>query len=76
MSHEDLQEAPLLILANKQDRQVMICIGYYDVAVCNHMLTVQDALPLTQLEATLDTNAGSIGGRDCKIQRVSALQGY
>ena len=22
MSHEDLQEAPLLILANKQDRQV------------------------------------------------------
>ena len=37
---------------------------------------VQDALPLTQLEATLDTNAGSIGGRDCKIQRVSALQGY
>ena len=37
---------------------------------------VQDALPLTQLEATLDTNAGFIGGRDCKIQRVSALQGY
>ena len=40
------------------------------------MFVVQDALPLTQLEATLDTNAGSIGGRDCKIQRVSALQGY
>ncbi|XP_065911917.1 ADP-ribosylation factor-related protein 1-like [Dysidea avara] len=55
MKHQDLQEAPLLILANKQDRQ--------------------DALPLTQLEATLDTNSATIGGRDCKIQRVSALQG-
>ncbi|XP_064404739.1 ADP-ribosylation factor-related protein 1-like [Halichondria panicea] len=53
--HPDLEGAPLLILANKQDRQ--------------------DALPLTEVESAFNTGVESIGDRDCKIQRVSALKG-
>jgi ADP-ribosylation factor related protein 1 len=34
-----------------------------------------DALPLTEVEAAFDTSAVSIGDRDCRIQRVSALKG-
>ena len=53
--HPDLEGAPLLILANKQDRP--------------------DSLPLTEVESAFNTSAESIGDRDCKIQRVSALKG-
>ncbi|XP_003389585.1 PREDICTED: ADP-ribosylation factor-related protein 1-like [Amphimedon queenslandica] len=53
--HADLDGAPLLILANKQDRE--------------------DALPLTEVESAFDTSVESIGNRDCRIQRVSALRG-
>lgn len=53
--HPDLEGAPLLVLANKQDRP--------------------DALPLTEIEAAFDTSVESIGDRDCRIQRVSALKG-
>lgn len=53
--HPDLKGAPLLILANKQDRS--------------------DALPLTEVEGAFNTGVESIGDRDCKIQRVSALKG-
>ena len=35
----------------------------------------QDALPLTEVEAVFDTSAESIGDRDCRIQRMSALKG-
>uniref|UniRef100_A0A1X7TXE8 Uncharacterized protein n=1 Tax=Amphimedon queenslandica TaxID=400682 RepID=A0A1X7TXE8_AMPQE len=54
--HADLDGAPLLILANKQDRE--------------------DALKLTEVESAFDTSVESIGNRDCRIQRVSALRGY
>ena len=53
--HPDLENVPLLILANKQDRM--------------------DALPLTEVESVFDTSVESIGDRDCRIQRVSALKG-
>ncbi|XP_011407152.1 PREDICTED: ADP-ribosylation factor-related protein 1-like [Amphimedon queenslandica] len=35
----------------------------------------QDALPLTEVESAFDTSVESIGNRDCRIQRVSALRG-
>lgn len=34
-----------------------------------------DSLPLTEVEAAFDTSVHSIGDRDCRIQRVSALKG-
>ena len=36
---------------------------------------IQDSLPLTEVEAVFDTSISSIGDRDCRIQRVSALKG-
>uniref|UniRef100_A0A1X7TNC1 ADP-ribosylation factor-related protein 1 n=1 Tax=Amphimedon queenslandica TaxID=400682 RepID=A0A1X7TNC1_AMPQE len=35
----------------------------------------EDALPLTEVESAFDTSVESIGNRDCRIQRVSALRG-
>lgn len=40
------------------------------------MYVLQDALPLTEVEAAFDTSVRSIGDRDCRIQRVSALKGW
>ena len=40
------------------------------------MVAFQDALPLTEVESAFDTSVESIGDRDCKIQRISALKGY
>ena len=37
---------------------------------------LQDSLPLTEVEIAFDTSVESIGNRDCRIQRVSALRGY
>lgn len=39
-------------------------------------MCVQDSLPLTEVESAFNTSVESIGDRDCKIQRVSALKGY
>ncbi len=36
---------------------------------------LQDSLPLTEVESAFNTSVESIGDRDCKIQRVSALKG-
>ena len=33
-------------------------------------------MPLTEVEAAFDTSVRSIGDRDCRIQRVSALKGW
>ena len=39
------------------------------------LVGLQDALPLTEVESAFDTSVESIGNRDIKIQRVSALKG-
>lgn len=39
------------------------------------MYHCQDALPLTEVESAFDTSVESIGDRDCRIQRISALRG-
>lgn len=74
--HPDLEGVPLLILANKQDKLVSCHIDLHSYVPVLVMLVVfQDALPLTEVESAFDTSVESIGDRDCKIQRISALKG-
>ena len=58
------------LLTNKTEMYVKL--HYYYNIYCYK----QDALPLTEVESAFDTSVESIGNRDCRIQRVSALRGY
>ena len=74
--HPDLDGAPLLILANKQDKQVQIReVDTLTLHSLSTLPSLQDALPVTEVESAFNTGVESIGDRDCKIQRVSALKG-
>lgn len=75
--HPDLEGVPLLILANKQDKLVraLLLISLIPTVNDDCYNVLQDALPLTEVESAFDTSVESIGDRDCKIQRISALKG-
>ena len=60
-----------------------MCLGYLVTGTVLELegfviqpTVLQDALPLTEVESAFDTSIESIGDRDCRIQRVSALKGY
>ncbi len=54
----------------------VVAMGVWECCCYGSVVSLQDSLPLTEVECAFNTSVESIGDRDCKIQRVSALKGW
>ncbi len=70
-----LEGVPLLILANKQDVEVIESACFVRRVAHRLARYLQGSLSVHDIKVELNKSAAKLGRRDCKVKAVSAKQG-